>query len=420
MGKSLFVAAALTLFSASAIIEPSYPSSPGGSLSSSQFAVTGMHPGNMVFSGDGTAQFNNSVGTNNSFQVGSSTNLGVNASASSSLPYGVSSIASLDIGASSVLKQVIGTSANNQLKKTAFISAHELATNGTEGANAMVDHQFGSSYAEYLEMDNHNPESVYRNEEEYERAKKDEYEMIYEHQMVDYFYGTDLYNSKGTIKGNFKTVETGSATTGGSMADWSADADAIAKAKYGSNYENSHNFASEYDYQAAFDAEYNRAYADAAARAQRTSESEVTVNGIGSDASITPAETSKFDVQIAVADQTTAINPVGNANGSAGLNLTTSSFANQSNASTASGFMQAFGGSTVNPSLTTIPSIPYCGAVSTGICWDRTTESDDDEIEIFSYPMTSDSEGNEYLGSIFGYDDSNMPISGESIQNPYY
>jgi hypothetical protein len=130
------------------------------------------------------------------------------------------------------------------------------------------------------------------------------------------------------------------------MADWSATASASADTKYGVDYENrnsTYSFSSEGAWQAAYDAEYNRAYAGAAAGAQRTSESEVTVNGIGSDAAVTAAETSKFDVQIA---QNSGMNfgSTATANGSSGASLATSSFANQSNSSTASGFMQAFGG----------------------------------------------------------------------------
>jgi len=384
----------------------SFPLSPNGtsSSSSSQFTVTAAKAGSILLQGDGTAQFNNSVGTNNSFQVGSNTNLGVNASASSSLPYGVSSIATLDIGASSVLKQVIGTSATNVAKSTTATAAHEVAR------GAMASTEIG------VEWDR-NTNGRWSSEGAWKVDYDREYNSAYSNAYSNIKSNETSTGQSGTISGVFKTKETGSATTGGSMADWSLAASAVAEAKYGSSYEYSHNFASESEYRAAFDAEYNRAYAEAAARAQRTSESEVTVNGIGSDASVIPAETSKFDVQIAVADESTAVNPVGNANGSAGLNLTTSSFANQSNASTASGFIQAFGGTKINP----IPSIiPHCGAGGAGVCWDRTTETDFDEIEIFSSPPTTDSEGDEYLGSIFGFDDSNMPISGESIQNPYY
>jgi hypothetical protein len=69
----------------------------------------------------------------------------------------------------------------------------------------------------------------------------------------------------------------------------------------------------------------------------------VTVNGIGSDAAITAAESSKFDVQIAQ-NSGMSFGSTATANGSSGASLATSSFANQSNSSTASGFMQAFGG----------------------------------------------------------------------------
>ena len=82
--------------------------------------------------------------------------------------------------------------------------------------------------------------------------------------------------------------------------------------------------------------------------ASRTSSSDVEVTGIGSDASVTAAGTSTFDVLISNSDnayassKSTAI-----ANGAAGANMSTSSFANQSQASTASAFMQAFGGNQV-------------------------------------------------------------------------
>ena len=74
---------------------------------SPQFSVTAASPGAIQFAGSGTAQFNNSIGTNNSFQVGSSTNLGVNASTSST-PSTEFSTESCAWGAS--LKQVLGTS----------------------------------------------------------------------------------------------------------------------------------------------------------------------------------------------------------------------------------------------------------------------------------------------------------------------
>ena len=80
--------------------------------------------------------------------------------------------------------------------------------------------------------------------------------------------------------------------------------------------------------------------------AARTSSSDVEVTGIGSDASVTAAGTSTFDVLISTVDDVLP-ESTATANGAAGANLSTSSFANQSQASTASAFMQAFGGNQV-------------------------------------------------------------------------
>ena len=74
MKKSLLVAAALITATTGVQLTQVAKASP-------QFKVTAASPGSIDFTGSGTAQFNNQIGTNNSFQVGSSTNLGVNASA---------------------------------------------------------------------------------------------------------------------------------------------------------------------------------------------------------------------------------------------------------------------------------------------------------------------------------------------------
>ena len=71
------------------------------------FQVVAASPGTINFSGSGTAQFNNSLGTNNSFQVGSSTNLGVNASVSSTTGYAVDSTADLGLTGSTTLTKLL-------------------------------------------------------------------------------------------------------------------------------------------------------------------------------------------------------------------------------------------------------------------------------------------------------------------------
>ena len=335
MKKSLLIAAALTVSSVTTMVEPSFASASAtsGTKSSPQFTVTAAKAGSIVFQGDGTAQFNNSVGTNNSFQVGSSTNLGVNASTSSTAEYGVDAGATLNMGANSVLKQVIGTSGNAAQKTATSTAAHEVARNHMASTSIGVewDRDVNGRWSSQGDW-----------QVDYDR----EYNNTYSNAYSNIKSNESSTSKDGTISGVFKTTETGAARTGGSMADWSASASAAAETKYGSSYDSSssnYSFSSEGAWQAAYDAEYNRAYAGAAAGAQRTSESEVTVNGIGSDAAITAATTSKFDVKIA---QNSGMNfgSTATANGSSGASLATSSFANQSNSSTASGFMQAFGG----------------------------------------------------------------------------
>jgi hypothetical protein len=271
------------------------------------------------------------LGTNNSFQVGSSTNLGVNASASSTAEYGVTAGATLDMGSDSVLKQVIGTSGNSQSKTSTSTAAHEVARNHMRSTDIGVD--YASTRGNYA------------NQGEWQVAYDTEYNNTFSNAYSNIKSKESSANQSGTISGEFKTKETGSATTSGSLADFQASAKAEAERSYGSSYDSSssnYSFSNSSEWQAAYDAEYNRAYGAAAAGAQRTSESEVTVNGIGSDASVTAATTSQFDVQIT---QNTGMNfgSTATANGSSGASLATSSFANQSNASTASGFMQAFG-----------------------------------------------------------------------------
>jgi hypothetical protein len=332
MRKSLLVAAAFTLTTATAMIEPAKASSDGSGGSSPQFTVAAPTAGAITFQGDGTAQFNNSLGTNNSFQVGSSTNLGVNASASSTAEYGVTAGATLDMGADSVLKQVIGTSGNAQSKTSTSTAAHEVARNHMRSTDIGVEWD-------------QNVSGRYSSQGDWQLAYDTEYNNTFSNAYSNIKSKESSANQSGTISGEFKTKETGSATTSGSLADFQASAKAEAERSYGSSYDSSssnYSFSNSSEWQAAYDAEYNRAYGAAAAGAQRTSESEVTVNGIGSDASVTAATTSQFDVQIT---QNTGMNfgSTATANGSSGASLATSSFANQSNASTASGFMQAFG-----------------------------------------------------------------------------
>jgi len=134
MRRSILVAAALAA--------GTFASLP--SKANDMFNITAPSAGTINFSGNGTASFNQSIGSNNSFQVGSSTNLGVNASTSSTPEYGVNSKAQLDMAGTSVIQQVIGTSGTFKKAEAEGSSAYSAAS--SYAVDAMTRAGWGSSY----------------------------------------------------------------------------------------------------------------------------------------------------------------------------------------------------------------------------------------------------------------------------------
>jgi hypothetical protein len=308
------------------------------SAKADMFSIAASSPGTVSFSGQGTAQFNNSLGSNNSFQVGSSTNLGVNASASSTPEYGVEAGAALNLGGTTTLKQVIGTSGNDTAKTRTHERAHTRANERTSEAG------FGVSY-DHASGSNNNG---YESEGEWNVARNAAYSNAYTNSVSSEASAGTSNSSNGTISGSFTTVESGRASAGGQAMDWESAASSAVEVSHGASYESrnaNYQASSEVEWQASRDSSYEAEYAKSAANSNRFSDSSVSVTGIGSDANIAANETSSFTVDIAAsttggsADAATST-----ANGSSGASLSTSSFANQSNAQTASGFIQAFGG----------------------------------------------------------------------------
>ena len=400
MKKALLVAASLFTTAAAVTTGAAVQATEQGP--SKQFVLTQSTAGNLVFQGVGTAQYNNSIGTNNSFQVGSSTNLGVNASTSSTPEYEVTSHAKLDLSGSSVLKQIIGTSGASQTKTAEQVAAMTYAdttakdtastyaeTNATSTASESASNaqsswesSNGGSWANYY-GDSGWSSTTHMSEDEWNNASSDaysnEYDSVYtstKNSLYDSKY-TEAYNNayteaasnistdtnanatNGVIKGTFTTSEFGEAEAGGSAAEWRESASASAETDtavsfqddwdaYSLLYGSTGAYATSEEYDTARTEAYSTAYADAYASSMstssRTSSSDVEVTGIGSDASVTAAGTSTFDVLISTVDDVLP-ESTATANGAAGANLSTSSFANQSQASTASAFMQAFGGS---------------------------------------------------------------------------
>jgi len=412
MKKALLVAASLFTTAAAVTTGEAVKASP-------QFSLVQNTAGNLIFQGVGTAQYNNSIGTNNSFQVGSSTNLGVNASTSSTPEYGVTSHAKLDLAGNSTLKQIIGTSGSNTNvsaeQVAAMTHAHETASTHANESATEHAHTSASSAQSSWESTNSSSWEDYRanyyvadsdtydfsgaeygtesewsngHTSSYDNAHASAYETKYESEYEDMYettYTTANSNVNslttqtglnGTIQGTFTTREFGQASSGASMSAWHDSATEAANTEVAnqsyyadwSEYQSNNQvtdpdgdgtetiFSSDATYQTesayedarsnAYATAYDAAFGEAANGSHRTSESDVTVTGIGSDASVTTKSTSTFDTKIVnlvnVGDGITA-ESTATATGAAGANLSTSSFANQSMASTASAFMQAFG-----------------------------------------------------------------------------
>ena len=93
---------------------------------------------------------------------------------------------------------------------------------------------------------------------------------------------------------------------------------------------------------------FSSAYSEAQSQIQRESVSNVDVAGIGVIADVNAAASSNFTATSQLIEGA-ARDGNGNGNASAGANLATSSYANQSNSTTANAFMQAFSGGLPEP-----------------------------------------------------------------------
>jgi hypothetical protein len=123
------------------------------SATSKLFMINTVNPPVVSFLGEGIAQFNDESSTSNAFNVGASTNFGVNASASSTSDYNVDGNALLSLRYSPQLQQTIGTSSSAGASNT------DTTTSPTSPPliNSNNDFQFqqpigtGSSTASYTD-----------------------------------------------------------------------------------------------------------------------------------------------------------------------------------------------------------------------------------------------------------------------------
>jgi hypothetical protein len=319
--------------------------------------------GSIVFSGSGTASFNNQIGTQNSFNVGSATNLGVNASASSTQDYDAMGSAQLDLAGTSTLQQTIGTSSNAANVATAqTFAATSAATTAREVANsseygASYNYGWGVEWAADNDVDTATAgwevEAKGAWQAGWENKYNDSYTQAYSTALSTATTAASQTSNTGMISGSFETRDSGSNTAAISALSSSFESGAAssASAAVGASWNsNDGQYESQVEWQAAYDSAYqqaySQAYSSAAAAAQRVSTSDVEVGGIGVIATINAADSSSFSADVIRASGTAISN--GNGNASAGASLSTVSVANQSNNTNASAFMQAFTGGSGN------------------------------------------------------------------------
>lgn len=367
------------------------------------FLINAVTPGVVSFSGEGTAQFNNSSSTSNAFSVGSSTNFGVNASASSTNDYMVDANALLQLAGSSQLQQTIGTSSS----AANVMAASEAAGSAASSiASSQADVKFAENFIDYslikgaalaggdspagFTEDNFSTEAQYNAARDAftKTATSEAYSLVTEAATTSSSQGA---SGNGVISGEFITKNT-------SRSDIGATAAVVAENSSKATTESNERFGTTYsDYSTKFNAiagqgglintetekaaanaagvlyneatgaiqsdanwsEAKTAFSDAtftslqnvaksAGSAENESNATVTVTGVGSIATLNASDDSAFNVDVATRIRNQLMANNGTANGSAGGNLATSSFANQANASTASAFMQAFGADTVS------------------------------------------------------------------------
>ena len=366
------------------------------------FVINAVTPGVVSFSGEGTAQFNNSSTTANNFSVGSNTGFGVNGSASSTNDYLVDSFANLGLTSNSQLQQSLGTSAQAANVATAAESASASASKTATEATAA---KYGDSFSDYNDtvgqgVDGFTSE-VFTTEAAWTQASANYSDTVKDTTLNELINSASSSSSSstnqdqsasGVISGKFYTENNSSSSISadaGTIREFAESASSSADSAMGvsiTDYQNkfaalatggtSNALIDTADERAAADlaglvyaedgsaleadawqeaktevaADTFESLSTAAAStgvAHMDSTADVSVTGVGSIATLNAADTSVFTTNIETRQRAILPDNNGTANGSAGGNLSTASFANQSNTQSASAFMQAFGADTV-------------------------------------------------------------------------
>jgi hypothetical protein len=340
--------------------------------------------------------------------VGSATQFGVNASASATADYMVDANALLQLGAGAQLQQTIGTSSS---AANTMAASEAAATAANTIATQKTTEEFGQSWKDYTAREGATINTTtgalisggedlkYKTEAQYEANKK----STFDQNTQDAYASTTQTatassqngaSGNGIISGEFITSNKSTSAIGASAgisAENTNKASQEADEKFGAQYSD---YMVKYDsitggsgiinteaeklkaaalgvqFEAGSgealtsgtgegswanekktfsDSTYSALQRAAASSGTASNESNatVTVTGVGSIATLNASPESAFNVDVATRIRNQIMENNATANGSAGGSLNTVSMANQSNSTSASAFMQAFGADTV-------------------------------------------------------------------------
>jgi len=334
------------------------------------FIINSVTPGALTFSGTGTANFNNSVGTSNQFNVGSNTNLGVSASVSATKEFDGQALANFAVTDGTSLMQANGTAsqAANQVAvmEQASSSARTIANSSEWGSSFDQSRSYGGRAAGQT------------TETQWKAGWESTYKTAYETASRSSNSVANTSDSSGIISGSFITRENANSklSQSSSIADVVTAASSYADSEVSRTFGTSNSTTAssttsqptwwrksssewesarssqdtvnqEYNTQKAAAREelFSKGAQAAAASVATVSDSQVKVTGLGAIATVNTANTTNFKVDLDRLTGVTQVESTATANGSANSSLGTTSFATQTNQRTASAFMQAFAGS---------------------------------------------------------------------------
>ena len=341
------------------------------------FAVNSVEAGQLTFSGAGTATFNNSIGSNNQFVVGSSTNLGVSASLSSTPEFDAVAKANLMLTGDSSLMQTNGTASQAANAQAASSAA---ASSALQTSLEVADSKFGSSFSEFQTKtsgtsgcgwwcgysNNQSITTSAQYEEAKENFRSEKYSEAYTSAISTTESSSSGSSQSGVISGSFVSSSNSASSVAQTISQSSVYTQAASAAssaaddRFGSTFASRSNsvqgqtFTDEQSWSAAksdYMSMLAKSFSDSglqAAESGLTSQdtSNVTVTGLGAIASVNAKDSSTFLVDLSRLTTVTQATSTATANGSANSNLSTNSFASSSRAETASAFMQAFAATT--------------------------------------------------------------------------